>query len=49
MWRFFYDIKRTVLQFIYQLNSQYEWGLFLLIVLVVGVICLRGFGSFKHY
>ena len=49
MWQLFYDIKRAVLGFIYQINSEHEWALFLLVVLVVGVICLRGFGTFKHY
>jgi hypothetical protein len=48
MWHYIHDIQRTFLDFTHQMNTM-EWGVFLLVVVGIGVICMRGFGSWKAY
>ena len=48
MWRIIHDIQREFLDFAYRMDTL-EWGVFLLVVVGIGAMCMRGFGSWKTY
>jgi hypothetical protein len=48
MWQYLYNIERMVSNTIRGFDSR-EWLIFLGIVVVVGIFCMRGYGSRRNY
>ncbi len=48
MWSSFFEFQRWGMSHIYGLNRN-EWLIVLVVVMLLGFICMRGFGSRKNY
>ena len=48
MWYYIHDLQSAISRVVYQMDMR-GWGIFLIVVIGIGAMCLRGYGSWKEY